>query len=416
MTTNDPTDGPSPTAQQSGGFQLSREQQEVVDSRGKPLQVIACAGSGKTESISRRIASLIQEGVAPEGIIAFTFTTKAAAELKDRVYRRVESLMGTEFLGRLGPMFVGTIHGYCFRLLQDHVPQFGNYDVLDEHRHAGLLSREFQGLGLSKLGSKHWEPIRDFAKTADVIGNELIDVAQLTGTDIGSCYEGYVAMLTRFRFLTFSQIISKTVDVLGEPKVYERVRRPLRHLIVDEYQDINPAQERLIELLSAQPVELCVVGDDDQSIYQWRGSDVSNILNFAPTHSGTKTVKLETNRRSRPTVVEAANQFAGSIPSRLEKAMKPDREAGEVEVVTWCAPTESEEAEKITATMLNLREKGFRYQDMAVLYRSVRTSAPALIEALEQRGIPYQFGAPRERQGKKWKRRGHDDDHDDDDD
>jgi DNA helicase-2/ATP-dependent DNA helicase PcrA len=135
---------------------LSRAQQQVVEHRGSDLQVIACAGSGKTESIARRIASLIKKGEDPATIVAFTFTERAAAELKDRILRRVSDEMGMAFRDRLGPMFVGTIHSYCLRLLQDHVPEFGNFDVLDENRLAGLLSREHKRLELSKLGNQHW--------------------------------------------------------------------------------------------------------------------------------------------------------------------------------------------------------------------------------------------------------------------
>ena len=134
-------------------FSPSPEQQRVIDHRGGHLQVIACAGAGKTEAISRRVASLIQEGVEPSQIVAFTFTDRAAEGLKTRISRRVAEVKGTDFLDRLGPMFIGTIHAYCLRLLQDHVPEFGNYDVLDENRLAGLLSREHKRLELSKLGS-----------------------------------------------------------------------------------------------------------------------------------------------------------------------------------------------------------------------------------------------------------------------
>jgi len=122
---------------------LSPNQQSVVDLRGSDLQVIACAGSGKTESISRRVAALIAEGAEPSSIVAFTFTERAAEELKERISHRVAERMGEGFRDRLGPMFVGTIHAYCFRILQDYVPRYGNYDVLDEHRHAGFLSREW---------------------------------------------------------------------------------------------------------------------------------------------------------------------------------------------------------------------------------------------------------------------------------
>ena len=371
---------------------LTADQQRVVTTRGSDLQVIACAGSGKTESIARRVAALIEEGEQPESIIAFTFTEKAAGELKDRIYRRVEEIKGAEFLGRLGPMYVGTIHGYCFRLLQNHVPKYGNYDVLDDHRHAGLLSREHRGLGLNSLGDKHWQPIRDFAQTVDVIGNELIPLASVEGTPLGDCYAAYLEMLERYHFLTFSLIIAKAVDALNDSGTYTRVHGPLRHLIVDEYQDINPAQERLIELLAGDPVELCVVGDDDQSIYQWRGSDLTNILAFRKRRPGAVTIKLETNRRSRPQIVARANTFAKSIPARLDKVMDATRKGSDVEVVTWKAGTEAEEATTLANTISHLHSKGFRYKDIAVLYRSVRTSAPSLVSALEDRDIPYNCG------------------------
>ncbi len=371
-------------------IRLTAEQEKVINTRGADLQVIACAGSGKTESISRRVAALINDGEAPDSIVAFTFTERAAIELKERIYRRVEEVKGKDFLGRLGSMFVGTIHGYCFRLLKFHVPKYGNYDVLDENRHAGLLSREYRGLGLNKLGRSHWQPIRDFAKAVDIIGNELIDVKRFEGSPFGECYVSYLEMLERYHFLTFSLIISKAVEMLGDQEIFTRVHSPLKHLIVDEYQDINPAQERLIELLSLAPVQLCVVGDDDQSIYQWRGADVSNILKFSSKRPSAKTVKLESNRRSLPTIVKKANDFACSIPYRLNKEMQSTRSPAEIEFVTWKAPTEGKEAEKVAETILKLHdENGFQYRDIAVLYRSVRTSAPALITALEERKIPF---------------------------
>lgn len=372
----------------SAALELSKEQLEVISFRGGHLQVIACAGSGKTESISRRVAALIAEGSSPASIIAFTFTEKAAAELKERIYKRVEEQKGREFLGRLGPMYVGTIHGYCFRLLQDHVPKYGNFDVLDENRHFGLLSRTFSSIHLHEL--KRREAIRDFAHNADVISNELLDPSVLVGTQMGKCYDAYNEMLERFHSMTFGQIIAKAVEELQKPEVLARVKEPLRHLIVDEYQDINPAQERLIELLAGAPVHLCVVGDDDQAIYQWRGSDVSNILAFSKRYKQVKTVKLEINRRSRPRIIETANAFSASIPDRLRKAMQIHRAAGTPEVVCWKAETEEDEARQLADTIVRLRRKGFAYRSMAVLYRSVRTSSPPLIEALSEKGVPFQ--------------------------
>ncbi|MFN7917874.1 MAG: ATP-dependent DNA helicase [Vicinamibacterales bacterium] len=373
--------------------QLSAEQQAVVSHRGADLQVIACAGSGKTESIAQRVAALINEGAEPASIVAFTFTERAALELKERIVRRVADLKGPEFRDRLGPMFVGTIHAYCFRLLQDYVPKYGNYDVLDENRHAGFLSREFYRLGLSKLKAKHWAPIRDFAQTVDVIANEFIPANALAGTPLGECYAAYRESLTRHHCLTFSLIITSALEALEEPAIRDRVLAPLRYLLVDEYQDINPAQERLIELLSPPPVQLTVVGDDDQSIYQWRGSDVRNILTFKQRRAGAVSVDLDTNRRSRKAIVERASTFASTIPNRLPKTMKAHRPEGTSQVVPWTAATDVSEAETIADTIQRLKdERGFQYRDVAVLFRSVRTSAQPLIAALRARDIPYTAG------------------------
>ena len=374
-------------------FTLSVEQQRIVDHRGGHLQVIACAGSGKTESVSRRVASIINDGAEPESIIAFTFTEKAATELKDRIYKRVAEAKGQEFLGRLGPMFVGTIHAYCFRILQDHIPKYGNYDVLDEHRHSALVSQRRYELNLAVLHRQHWRSIEIFLRAADVIGNELIPIKDLEGTDIGECYAVYRDMLDRYRLLTFGMIIAKAVEALEQnPKICERVAGNLRHLIVDEYQDINPAQERLIEILAQSLAELCVVGDDDQAIYQWRGSDVGNILKFTARYEGVETIKLETNRRSRPLIIDSANAFAQTIPDRLPKKMLSARPKGPTEVVPWLAGTPEAEAEIIADHILTLREQGWCYQDMAILFRSVRTSAPPLVTSLEVRGIPFNCG------------------------
>ena len=371
---------------------LSQKQELVVRHRRSDLQVIACAGSGKTESIAQRVAALIDDGEEPASIVACTFTERAAAELKDRITRRVAEVKGPDFLDRLGPMFVGTIHAYCFRILQHHVPKFGNYDVLDENRHAGFLSREFYRIGLSKLKAKHWAPIRDFASTVDVIANEFIPANALAGTPLGECYSAYRQSLTRHHFLTFSLIVASALEALEDRDIRERVRGPLRHLLVDEYQDINPSQERLIELLSAAAVQLTVVGDDDQSIYQWRGSDVRNILTFKQRRRGARSVDLDTNRRSRPAIVDAANRFSKTIANRLDKTMKEYRPAGPNQVVPWSAVTDETEAGTIADTVIRLKAQGYRYRDIAVLFRSVRTAAPPLIEALRARDIPYTAG------------------------
>lgn len=376
---------------------LSESQSRVVSHRGSDLQVIACAGSGKTESISRRIAGLITEGVPPAAIVAFTFTEKAAAELKERVTARVAEAMGREFLDRLGPLFVGTIHGYCFRMLQENVPEYGNWDVLDEHQHSGWLAREKHALDIQSLpgGKGQWDKIALWKSTADVIGNELLDLDALPGA-VGATARLYQARLRHFRLLTFGNIIQRAIQELEKPTVLAKVTSPLRHLLVDEYQDINPAQERLIELLAQPQVELTVVGDDDQAIYQWRGSDVRNILTFVERRKKlgrtVQTVTLAENRRCRPEIVSAANRLANTIVPRLPKEMKGTREVSPDSICLWKDDTEEGEAERIADQMQDLHREGFSWRDMAVLFRSVKTSAPPLIDALRARGIPVSSG------------------------
>src|SRR5262249_2132078 len=156
-------------------------------------------------------------------IIAFTFTDRAAQSLKDRILKKVVESKGREYLDRLGPMFVGTIHAWCLRMLQDHVPDLGNFDVLDANRLAGLLRREHKRLGLNKLGDRHWRPIHDFLRNADVVENELIDPQPLKGTPFGDCYLQFKQSLWRYHFLTFGLLVSAAVKALQRPEVYERV-------------------------------------------------------------------------------------------------------------------------------------------------------------------------------------------------
>jgi DNA helicase II / ATP-dependent DNA helicase PcrA len=370
-------------------FVLTSEQEKVIAHRGGHLQVIACAGAGKTEAISRRVSSLIEEGVEPAQIVAFTFTERAATALKTRIARRIAEAKGQAFLDRLGPMFVGTIHAYCLHMLQDHVPEFGNFDILDKNKLAGLVSREHKRLMLDRLGLAHWRSIVEFLRNADVIENELIDPQRITGTPFGDCYIAFKQMLFRYHFLTYGQLISEAVKALARPAVFERVHGPLKHLIVDEYQDINPAQEKLISLLAKPPVHLCVVADDDQAIYQWRGSDVSNMLDFTKRYRPAKSLPLSANRRSRPKIISTANAIAELIYPRLPKKMKSHRPANGLEVHCWAAETGTVEAEVIADTIKKLRKKGYRYEDIAILFRSVRTSSPPLIEIFKKRDIPF---------------------------
>jgi DNA helicase II / ATP-dependent DNA helicase PcrA len=376
-----------------GTLNLSEEQQKVVAHRGRHLQVVACAGSGKTETVSQRVASLILEGTPPAGIVAFTFTERAAASLKFRILQRVADKMGDDALDLLSPMFVGTIHSYGFRLLQDHVPEYADFELLDDHRLTGLLCREHKNLGLTQLHGGVFASIAVFQRHLDAVENELISAEALVGTDFGDIYVRFCEMLHRYHFLTFGQMISAAVEALERPEVFEAVHGKLRHLIVDEYQDINPAQERLIGLLGQRPVKLCVVGDDDQAIYQWRGSTVENIQTFVKRYRA-KARTLLTNYRSRPGIIEVANEFAETIEPvrRRAKPMLPHRNVNQPAVQAWSAETPDDEAKVIADTITGLRSRGYRFRDMAILLRSVTTSGASIVRALQDKGIPVRCG------------------------
>jgi DNA helicase-2/ATP-dependent DNA helicase PcrA len=365
----------------------------AVRHRGSHLQIIAAAGSGKTEVVSQRVVDLLSDGIAPAGIVAFTFTERAAAELRHRIEERAAERLGRSALDMLGRLFVGTIHGYCFRLLQTRVPRYETYDVLDDHRATAFLVREANRLGLKRIdpNGRLFASISRFLKGVDVVENELLDPGAMP-EPFREVLLGYFATLERYRLLTYGQQIARAVEELGRPALRDAVHADLRHLIVDEYQDVNPAQERLIELLTGPAVELCVVGDDDQAIYQWRGSDVSNIVTFRNRYPDVATFEIATNRRSRPTIIAAANAFALSIPGRLPKTMAPFRPpSGGEEVVTWAAPDEANEAGWVTSLVLLAHDAGVPYRDTAVLVRG-RAAYRALVDHFATFDVPVQPG------------------------
>jgi DNA helicase II / ATP-dependent DNA helicase PcrA len=338
--------------------QLDGEALAAVRHRNSHLQIIASAGSGKTEVVSQRIADLLANGVSARSIVAFAFTERAAEELKNRITRRVEQRLGSQALDLLGGLFVGTIHSYCFRLLQQHVPRYDAYDVLDDNQLTAFLSGEANRLSIRQLDpagrDRLFASIEHFLKSVDVVENELLDPTTIPDP-FGTVLRDYLATLEPYRLLTFGQQVVRAVEELQRPEVLASVRSQLRNLIVDEYQDVNPAQEPLVELLTGPEVELCVVGDDDQAIYQWRGSDVGNIVGFADRYENVATFAITVNRRSRPQIIDRANRFGTTIPGRIAKTMQPYRPASAtLAVVVWYAASELDEAGWIANTILGL--------------------------------------------------------------
>ena len=385
----------SPDPRQSAVPRLDGAALEAVRHRGSHVQIIASAGSGKTEVVSQRVVDLLADGVAAESIVAFTFTERAALELKNRIARRVENRLGRVALDKLTSLSVGTIHAFCFRVLQQRVPRYETYDVLDDNQLTAFLTREATQLGLKQLDDRNrlFASIEAFLRGVDVVENELLDPGSMP-EPFGSILCSYCDTLDRYRLLTYGQQVARTIAELERRELSAEIHGRLRHLIVDEYQDVNPAQERLIKLLTGPQVELCVVGDDDQAIYQWRGSDVANIVTFPQRYPGVATFEITANRRSRPQIIEVANGFGRTITGRLDKTMGVHRASHggpQPDVVAWNAETETDEAGWVAAVILDLADAGVRYGDIAVLVRS-RAAYARLTEQFATFGIPVQPG------------------------
>ncbi|MGY1592260.1 ATP-dependent helicase [Geodermatophilus sp. SYSU D00708] len=375
---------------------LKGEAAAAVAHRGGHVQIIAAAGSGKTEVVSQRVASLLADGEAAESIVAFTFTEKAAAELKERIRQRAIAKMGDAATDQLGRLYVGTIHGYCFRLLQTYVAKYETYTPLDPNQLTNLLYREANRLKLRRLDAdeKLFRSITAFQESIDIVENELMRVEDLPDIPFRESAELYYAMLDGYRFMSFGTQIVEAVRALEDAAIRTAVTASLKHLIVDEYQDVNPAQEQLIRLLSKPhgTADVVVVGDDDQAIYQWRGSSVDNIVSFKDRYPGVTQFNLLVNRRSRPGIVQLANGFARSIPARLAKEMGFFRaESGPAVSIAIGHDTEQDEADAIALDIESLHAQGVRYQDIAILVRG-RNAYPRILDALDISKIPVQPG------------------------
>ncbi len=308
---------------------LTAEQQKAIEHDSGHLRIIACPGSGKTEVVSRRVAKLIEKGVAPKNIVAFTFTEKAADELKARIRRILDEEAPTK--ADFGDMFIGTIHAFCFFILKELDSTYRSYDVLDEAKRVAFVAvlGNFKKLKLDKLRDKHnlpyYKTIDRFLYSADLVMMEDISPSKLSDRTFAQCYKTYLNFLDEQKYFDFSTLIYTLVNVLKKDKAkMKALKDRIKHVILDEYQDVNRLQEILLSNLSEGADSICVVGDDDQSIYHWRGSDVSIIAEFDKRYG--KKYKVEdrhigTNFRSTEAIVQTARHFIEHNTSRLRKEM-----------------------------------------------------------------------------------------------
>jgi len=376
---------------------LTDEQKSIVTSNSEYIKVTAGPGTGKTETLTRRILFLLLNNVEPSSIVAFTFTEKAAQSLKSRIYQRIYELdPNSLLLNKLSDLFAGTIHSFCLKLLRDHF-NYDNYSVLDENQEFAFVSRFFKELKLEELVKKKltgyriydFNIITYFINSVNIVYDNLIDINLLKLKDpiFYESFSIYESLLRSNKLLTFSQMVY--LAVLQIPNKLNSISN-IKFLFVDEYQDINPAQEKLIELIGKSS-SVFVVGDPRQTIYQWRGSDESCFHSFHKKFPKATNYNLTINHRSTPLIIQIANKFSKSSPYlNIYPEIISPKNLNLDRTYKLNFKTPEEEAEWIANTIESyVQNFNGNYGDCAVLYRSVYLSASPLINILRSRNIPY---------------------------
>lgn len=368
---------------------LNKEQQEAVKHTEGPLLIMAGAGSGKTRVLTHRIAYLLGEkGVAPRNILAITFTNKAAREMRERVSK----LVGPE----AEYMWVSTFHSMCVRILRRDIDRIGynrNFTILDSGDQLSVVKQVLKNLNLDP---KQFDP-RAMLGQISSAKNELISDADFEKKasnfyerQVSQVYTGYQTMLRKNQSLDFDDLIMQTILLFKRvPEVLEFYQRRFQYIHVDEYQDTNHAQYFLVKQLASRFRNLCVVGDSDQSIYRWRGADISNILTFEEDYPNAKTVFLEQNYRSTKFILQAANKVIENNTGRKPKNLWTDNIEGN-KINYYQAQTEQDEALFVIERIKELMRDGYQPSDVAILYRT-NAQSRAMEDTLVKSNISYQM-------------------------
>ncbi len=372
---------------------LNPEQDAAVRHFEGPILVLAGAGSGKTRVLTSRIAHLVREhGVPAHRILAVTFTNKAAGEMRDRV----ESFLG----GKPKGMWMGTFHAIGARILRRHAPRLGwsnTFTIFDAEQSLRLIKRTTESLGLD---IRRWHPkaIRAHiggAKNMLITPQQFVEDSEgsldLFARTVASVYPAYQKALEDQNAFDFDDLLVKPVELFQQsPDILHEYRERFSFVLVDEYQDTNHAQFRFLEMLASERRNLMVVGDDDQSIYGWRGADIRNILDFESSFPGAAVVRLEQNYRSTERILDAANAVIKLNVNRKGKVLRTERTGGDLIVLTGTADETDEARWVVQVVEMHLEEgSGVTYRDMSILYRT-NAQARAMEDAFRRRAVPYQ--------------------------
>lgn len=375
---------------------LNKQQREAAETLKGNIVIIAGAGSGKTRTITYRIAHMVKEcGIDPNSILALTFTNKAANEMKERI----EKLVGGDT-----PVSATTFHSFAYKFLKKFPNKIGYkknftiaddedqkeiikkiiknipnlYEILDTKRVKKLINKAKESGYYTKKQAQNYYEKRYEAMGESVI-NQLCDI-----------FEEYNRTLKENNTMDFSDLIINLKNILLVPEILEMVQKRFKYFIVDEYQDTNLTQGQIVDLMSSKEGNLCVVGDPDQSIYKFRGAQISIINDFAKNHRNTKIIKLEENYRSTPQILEAANVVIANNPQNYDKKLWTSKKSGD-KIRLISLDSEEEEGKYIADTIMENVEKGkYGYKDFTVLYRA-NFQSRAIEQKLLKAKIPYRI-------------------------
>ena len=370
---------------------LNPQQRLAAETLEGPVLILAGAGSGKTRALTCRVANLMDHGVPAWSILALTFTNKAAKEMKERIVQ----LVGDQ----AEDAWISTFHSTCAKILRRDIEKLGyarSFAIYDDDDQGAVIKEILKRFNIDE---KFLPPREIKAKISDA-KNKLMSPDEWFAKSerdyrsqmLHDVFVEYESRLKALNALDFDDLLVKTLTLLAEhPPVLDYYRNKFRYVLVDEYQDTNYAQYMLVKLLTDRSRNLCVVGDDDQSIYGWRGADIRNILDFEKDYPDAVVIKLEQNYRSTANILDAANQVIAHNAGRKEKALWT--EAGEGESIKlFCAGDEREEAAWVADRIRQMNKHGEAYGHMAVLYRT-NAQSRVIEEMLMRSGIPYKvFG------------------------
>ena len=375
---------------------LNEQQKEAVLHINGPLMIVAGAGSGKTKVLTTRIAHLMQQGIDPFNILALTFTNKAATEMKERI----ERILGNNDARNL---YIGTFHAVFAKILRAEATKIGypsNFTIYDTDDAKSIIKEIVKDLNLD---DKIYKPAfvynrisaakNSLLNAAAYINDSVIQQEDARGNRpmIGSIYERYENKCFRNGAMDFDDLLFKMFTILhAAPEVLAKYQHRFKYILIDEYQDTNVAQYQIIKMLGAVNENICVVGDDAQSIYSFRGATVKNILQFEKDYEDTKIIKLEQNYRSSKSILEVANTIISNNKNQIKKSLWTDNEHGEkIKVVRTLTDNDEGRFVADTITELKLRNH-YDNKDFAILYRT-NAQSRSFEESLRKMNIPYKL-------------------------